>query len=53
MNFKYKAELGLANAAVSQACQGVLQLQAWVSVNGVLKDCMIKLYLGYRILIKY
>ena len=25
--------------------QGFLQLQAWVSANGVLKDCMIKLYL--------
>ena len=33
--------------------QGLLQLQAWVSSNGVLKDCMIKVYLSYRILMKY
>ena len=25
--------------------QGVLQLQTWVSANGVLKDCMITVYL--------
>ena len=33
--------------------QGVLQLQTWVSANGVLKDCMKKVYLVYRILMKY
>ena len=29
----------------SALIQGLLQLQAWVSANGVLKDCMIKVYL--------
>ena len=33
--------------------QGLLQLQAWVSANGVLKDCLIKVYLWDRILMKY
>ena len=33
-------------------CQGLLQPQAWVSADGVLKDCVIKVYLGYRILMK-
>ena len=33
--------------------QGFLQLQAWVSANGVQKDCTIKVYLWYRILMKY
>ena len=28
-------------------------LQAWVSTNGVLKDCMIKVQLWCRILLKY
>ena len=34
--------------------QGLLQLQAWVYANGVLKDCMIKVYLAteYRSNIK-
>ena len=27
-------------------CQGLLQPQAWVSADGVLKDCVIKVYLG-------
>ena len=34
-------------------CQGLLQHQALVSANGVLKDCMIKVYLWDRILMKY
>ena len=29
----------------AEVYQGLLQLQAWVSANGVLKDCMIKVYL--------
>ena len=33
--------------------QRLLQLQAWVSAHGVLKDCMIKVYLWSRILMKY
>ena len=33
--------------------QDLLQLQAWVSANGVLKDCMIKVCLGYSIRMKY
>ena len=33
--------------------KGLVQLQAWVSGNVLLKDCMINLYLGYRILMKY
>ena len=39
--------------AVRGYCQGILQLQAWVSANGVLKDCIIKVYLWYQILMKY
>ena len=30
---------------VLEYCQSLLQLQAWVYANGVLKDCMIKEYL--------
>ena len=33
--------------------QGLLQLHPWVSANRVLKDSMINIYLGYRILMKY
>ena len=33
--------------------KAILQLQAWVSANWVLKDWMIKVYLWYRMLMKY
>ena len=39
--------------ALREVDQGFLQLQAWVSTNGVLKDCMTKVYLVYGILMKY
>ena len=38
---------------ISVLRQGLLQLQAGVSANGVLKDCIIKMYRKYLILMKY
>ena len=37
--------LFIMDLSVNGLCQGLLQLQAWVSANGVLKDCIINLYL--------
>ena len=51
-NFVLKENVRFLPMLFNEFGQGVLQLQAWVSANGVLKDCMIKVYLRYRILMK-
>ena len=55
IDFNLKRPLWLTSVGCTKVelNQGLLQHQSWVSTNGVLKDCMIKYYLGYRILIKY
>ena len=41
------------NNIIDGLAQGLLQLQAWVSANGTLKDCTIKVYIGHRTQMKY
>ena len=47
----WAAPIYTMHEALRGNCKGFLQLQAWVSANGVLKDCMIKVYFWYRIMI--